>query len=155
MKTDLLNKPVLAMYDVRGIQSYIFKSNKAKEIIGASILVADVITKGLNCYVYDKVSEDKRWLYKTDWQTEKEIEFLNDEDIQMQVMFVGGGNSYVLFRIRFFSKSPLFASSLKRYLNQRLIDDNSYLILLIPQPFTIQHEILFLIGSNDNFIVIS
>jgi hypothetical protein len=28
---------VLAMYDVRGIQSYIFKSNKLKEIIGASI----------------------------------------------------------------------------------------------------------------------
>ena len=45
MKKELLDKEVLAMYDVRGIQSYIFKSNKAKEIIGASVLVADVITK--------------------------------------------------------------------------------------------------------------
>lgn len=32
MKIELLDKEVLAMYDVRGIQAYIFKSNKAKEI---------------------------------------------------------------------------------------------------------------------------
>ena len=34
MREELLDKEVLAMYDVRGIQSYIFKTNKAKEIIG-------------------------------------------------------------------------------------------------------------------------
>mgnify|MGYP000626992205 CR=1 FL=1 len=39
MKAELLDKEVLAMYDVRGIQSYIFKSNVAKEIIGASKIV--------------------------------------------------------------------------------------------------------------------
>ena len=35
MKAELLDQQVLAMYDVRGIQSYIFKSNAAKEIVGA------------------------------------------------------------------------------------------------------------------------
>ena len=51
MKTDLLNREVLAMYDVRGIQNYIFKSNAAKEIIGASVLVSNVIIDGLNQFV--------------------------------------------------------------------------------------------------------
>ena len=44
MKAELQEKEVLAMYDVRGIQGYIFKSNVAKEIIGASVLVEKIIT---------------------------------------------------------------------------------------------------------------
>lgn len=39
MRAELKNCEVLAMYDVRGIQAYIFKSNVAKEIVGASELV--------------------------------------------------------------------------------------------------------------------
>ena len=33
------------MYDVRGIQDYVFRTNKMKEIIGASLLVEDLIKK--------------------------------------------------------------------------------------------------------------
>lgn len=51
MKEELMNQQVLAMYDVRGIQSYIFKSNAAKEIVGASALVEKIITNGLREYV--------------------------------------------------------------------------------------------------------
>ena len=51
MKAELLDQQVLAMYDVRGIQSYIFKSNAAKEIVGASVLVEKIITEGLREYV--------------------------------------------------------------------------------------------------------
>ena len=51
MKNELREKEVLAMYDVRGIQNYIFKSNAAKEIIGASVLVEAIITDGLNAYI--------------------------------------------------------------------------------------------------------
>ena len=50
MKAELQEKEVLAMYDVRGIQGYIFKSNVAKEIIGASVLVEKIITEGLKAY---------------------------------------------------------------------------------------------------------
>ena len=35
----------LYMYDVRGIQDYVFRTNKMKEIIGASLLVEDLIKK--------------------------------------------------------------------------------------------------------------
>lgn len=51
MKAELREQQVLAMYDVRGIQSYIFKSNAAKEIVGASVLVEKIITEGLQEYV--------------------------------------------------------------------------------------------------------
>ena len=52
MREELYDQQVLAMYDVRGIQNYIFKSNAAKEIIGASVLVEAIITDGLNCLLY-------------------------------------------------------------------------------------------------------
>ena len=51
MKAELQEKEVLAMYDVRGIQNYIFKSNVAKEIIGASALVEKIVTGGLQKYI--------------------------------------------------------------------------------------------------------
>lgn len=47
MKSELCDKEVLVMYDVRGIQGYIFKSNVAKEIIGASRLVEKIVIEGL------------------------------------------------------------------------------------------------------------
>ena len=34
----------LYMYDVRGIQDYVFRTNKMKEIIGASLLVEDLVS---------------------------------------------------------------------------------------------------------------
>ena len=54
MKNELLNKEVLAMHDVRGIQSYIFKTNKIKEIIGASVVIDNIILDGLKEYIKDK-----------------------------------------------------------------------------------------------------
>ena len=39
---------VLAMYDVRGIQAYIFRTNKVKDIIGASTLVDNIIRKAFH-----------------------------------------------------------------------------------------------------------
>ena len=98
MKKELLDKEVLAMYDVRGIQSYIFKSNKAKEIIGASVIVANIITDGLKEYIDKCVPYNEKSKYLTDWRSDCPTEFIDNNDIAMQVMFVGGGNAYVLFR---------------------------------------------------------
>lgn len=59
MKAELQEKEVLAMYDVRGIQGYIFKSNVAKEIIGASVLVEKLLQKDLK-----RISENRKRLNK-------------------------------------------------------------------------------------------
>lgn len=96
MREELYNQQVLAMYDVRGIQNYIFKSNAAKEIIGASVLVEAIITDGLNAYIKNNAKNQEQYL--TDWKNDDPKVFLENPEIEMQVMFVGGGNAYVLFR---------------------------------------------------------
>ena len=110
MEKELLDQQVLAMYDVRGIQSYIFKSNAAKEIVGASALVEKIITEGLQAYVRmqengaagEKSAEQKTakaWSrYMTDWTRDDPNAFLENPEVEMQIMFIGGGNAYVLFR---------------------------------------------------------
>ena len=96
MKAELREQQVLAMYDVRGIQSYIFKSNAAKEIVGASVLVEKIITEGLQEYV--NIQEKKMSTYMMDWKNDDPKAFLENQEIEMQIMFIGGGNAYVLFR---------------------------------------------------------
>ena len=96
MREGLKEKTVLAMYDIRGIQSYIFNSNRIRDIIGASELVENIIWNGLN-----EICSSQGWdrnTYLLDWENDENIVFLNDESVQMQVLFVGGGNAYVLFR---------------------------------------------------------
>lgn len=90
-----MNEEVLAMYDVRGIQNYIFKTNRIKEIIGASLIVDNIIMKGLKEVVKDK---DKHQ-FLTEWEKDEADAFIREgSDVQMQVLFIGGGNAYVLFR---------------------------------------------------------
>jgi len=93
------NEPYLVMYDIRGIQNYIFKTNHAKEIVGASELVDSIIMNGLTAYI-DTLEDSVRPYYMTDWRNDDETAFLNHEDIIMQLLFIGGGNAYVLFRNR-------------------------------------------------------
>lgn len=91
------NEPYIAMYDVRGIQEYIFKTNYAKEIVGASYLVDSIIVDGLREYV-KTLDQSEKSGYMLDWENDDVSAFLNNKEILMQVMFIGGGNSFVLFR---------------------------------------------------------
>lgn len=116
MKEYLLDKQVLAMYDVRGIQNYIFKSNVAKEIIGASAIVDSIIINGLEKYKSTKVNKDEQNCYMTDWKHDDAKAFIKNSDIQMQVMFIGGGNAYVLFR------KGAVCESVNRFLGKYVLD---------------------------------
>lgn len=98
MKAELQTEEVLAMYDVRGIQKFIFKTNVAKEIIGASKLVDQIITQGIISYLEKNVPEEQKGQYLTDWEKDDPATFLDQDEIQMQILFIGGGNAYVLFR---------------------------------------------------------
>lgn len=97
MTKELAESIVLAVYDVRGIQKYIFASNEIKNIVGASNLVEDIIIQGLNAWIL----KNKEWNqehFMTDWMNDDPEAFEQNDQIQMQVMFIGGGNAYVLFR---------------------------------------------------------
>lgn len=98
MESELKDKEVFAMYDTREIQNYIFKTNAAKEIIGASVLIDEIIIKGLKKYIEEQVKDNEKTYYMTDWQNDKVDAFLKNKKVQMQIMFIGGGNAYVLYR---------------------------------------------------------
>lgn len=141
MNKDLLKEKVLAMYDVRGIQDYIFKTNKAREVIGASAIVEDIIVEGLKEYVKENAKgEEKKYLVKwkekedpkddkSKWRpssTNANDAFIKDgSDIQMQVMFIGGGNAYVLFR------TGELCSKVNRFLGKYVLDKTYSLNLAI------------------------
>ena len=88
---------VLAMYDVRGIQKFIFRTNKVKEIMGASRLVENIIYDTLK-FALEEEGVSERSVVS--WEDEEELVFLSDETVQAQVLFIGGGNAYILFRSR-------------------------------------------------------
>ena len=93
---------VLAMYDVRGIQAYIFRTNKVKDIIGASTLVDNIIRKAFHEASEKVFGEAKEQVVIEKWEEEKgeEIRFLSDDTIRAQLLLIGGGNAYILYRSR-------------------------------------------------------
>lgn len=93
-------KCYIAMYDVRGIQEYVFRSNKLKEIIGASNIITNLFDDILDDVV-KKVLNPKE--YRLSWNSnidsEKErLYFEKDETVKMEVIYSGGGNTFILYR---------------------------------------------------------
>ncbi len=92
------DKKVLVMYDVRGIQNYIFRTAKLKDAIGASALVENIFEETLetavNC-VKDNgntLSADLQWFDENGPRAYKE----SGKDVV--VLYIGGGNAYVMMR---------------------------------------------------------
>lgn len=92
-----MSQMVLAMYDVRGIQKYIFRTAKVQDATGASAIVEDMILEALQYAVNSMESSpsmDGKWC-----EGKKALEFEKGK-AEVQVLFVGGGNAYVIFRDR-------------------------------------------------------
>lgn len=121
-----LNKGVLAMYDVRGIQNYIFRTNYIKEIIGASVIVENIILDGIKDML-SKKSDWKNECFVLDWEKEWKDEetIFGNPDIQMQVLFIGGGNAYVLF------KEKNICREVNRYLSKYILEQTYSLQLAV------------------------
>lgn len=88
-------KEVLAMYDVRGIQKYIYRTLKLKDAMGASILIEDIIMKALK-YACKKLQIKKCNLEWFDENGPKDY----DENEDVTVLYIGGGNAFVRFKRR-------------------------------------------------------
>jgi hypothetical protein len=92
-----LNKVVLAMYDIRGKQEFIFRSNHLKEIVGGSAIIRDCFKD----YLYpkaEKISEkgifhDEKSIFDRE-NFKKHLE----EGYIGEVVYEGGGNFYLLFK---------------------------------------------------------
>jgi hypothetical protein len=85
----------VAMYDIRGIQEYIYKNPKIKDVIGASGLVENIIENALTAAIKaNPISESESCLL---WKNEKAPLPFKDDAKKIQVLFIGGGNAYVLY----------------------------------------------------------
>lgn len=87
----------IAIYDVRGIQDYIFRTNAVKEIVGASKIVDNlIITEFENaCKECKEINESEIIL---DWDKHDDYKFDTDLELKIEVLYYGGGNLVVLFR---------------------------------------------------------
>lgn len=106
------NSYVLAMYDVRSKQKFIFKSSHLKEIVGGSAIIRDIF-KDYFFVAVDKVgqqrkkiSEYKQHIYRYDIENansdQSKLTKTNFEDhlkkgAVAELVYDGGGNFFVLF----------------------------------------------------------
>lgn len=86
---------VLAMYDVRGIQNYIYRTDKVQDAIGASYIVENIILEALENSVEREKDVNS---YQTKWYDKEGPLNFAEKNMDVQVLFIGGGNAYVLFR---------------------------------------------------------
>lgn len=94
-------QPVLAMYDVRGIQKYIFRTSKVQDAIGASAIVEDIILEALKSACQAERTENLSLTVDFQWHDEGgALPFEMEKRSDVQILFVGGGNAYVLFKDR-------------------------------------------------------
>jgi hypothetical protein len=78
----------LTIYDLSGIQNFIFQTNKMKEVIGASYLVSRALFENVP-YVLEE-NPDK-------WKTRSVDDFKNLPECNGMIVYIGGGNALVLF----------------------------------------------------------
>lgn len=92
--------PVMVVYDIRGIQDFVFRTNRVKDIIGASDIVAKVLTESIQEW-FEK--QDDVNAFRFNWLDKKgkpkEFAFCQKGScIQAELLYIGGGNAYVAYR---------------------------------------------------------
>jgi len=86
----------LGIYDIIGIQNYIFNTNKLKEIIGASVLVESALKELLIDSIKEVIKEEKCRIL--DWYCREDFVLPKNNNILAEVIYVGGGNAIVAYR---------------------------------------------------------
>lgn len=103
------NKRVLAMYDVRGKQEYIYRSRKIREIVGASAIIRDVFKDYLYPAAVEIRNKDRNlgdqeaiYLYhkkeKEEFSAEAFEGRMEEGNLIGEVVYDGGGNFLVLYK---------------------------------------------------------
>lgn len=83
----------LTIYDVTGIQDYIFRSKQLKDNVGASNLVEKVTDEFLIEAIKEKTKNSR-----TDWENYSNFELLSNLDIEAEIIYTGGGNALVAYK---------------------------------------------------------
>lgn len=88
-------KNILALYDCRSKQEYIYRTNKVKEIIGASALLSDLFSD----FFHDK---NNGFNINADWHSSKApenyLEYFNSSRFDGEIVYEGGGNLCMIYK---------------------------------------------------------
>jgi hypothetical protein len=103
----------LTMYDVTGIQDYIFQSNELKENIGASTLVAKMTSDFL--YQALETTIGTTLAIISDWK-DQEFQMIHDQQLLAEVIYSGGGNALVAYR------NPEIAAKVNKKLSKIILE---------------------------------
>ncbi len=81
----------IALYDIIGIQEFVFASNKVKENAGASIIVQKVFE--------DYLREEIKTLRssRVEWKKYSDFEIIRKPEITAEIIYTGGGNAMVAY----------------------------------------------------------
>ena len=138
------DKKKLYIYEVRGIQDYIFRTNKVKEMIGASLKIENIIIKLFieesvkfeekkveakeaagDVYICDQANKfyttnnqnanDKHVIKKI--SDDQNLVIFNDSNVDAEVIYYGGGNLLVLY------KDEATAEAISKGMSMRLIKE--------------------------------
>ncbi|MBR6769761.1 MAG: hypothetical protein IKM28_00685 [Lachnospiraceae bacterium] len=91
------SKYVLAIYDIRGKQEFIYRSNRIKEIIGASVIIRDCFED----YLYpvaETIGAKKGIFHQDEPFTKAAFEKHIEEGYLGEVVYEGGGNFLLLYK---------------------------------------------------------
>ena len=90
----MLRSGIIALYDITGIQDYVYSSNKLKENIGASNLIEKCFDNFFIESIKKLYGEDR---FKTDWTKNMDLEYEDNENLLGEIIYIGGGNALVIF----------------------------------------------------------
>lgn len=118
-------RPVIAVYDIRGIQDFIFRTNRVKDIIGASDIVARVLTDSIRAWFEEQQDAPA---FRFDWldgqgAPGQAFAFDADDGVRAEVLYIGGGNAYVAYR------DARLAEQANRFIARRVLRETHTLSL--------------------------
>lgn len=99
MKKELLDKPVVCIYDIRAIQKYIFNNTVNLDIMGASVVIIRILKDALLYALKNnsmKLQDDEFCLQEL--EDPDHIPYFTDERIKAQIITIGGGNAFMIYR---------------------------------------------------------
>lgn len=88
-------KKILALYDCRSKQEYIYRTNRVKEIIGASMLLTDLFKEFF--------VNNKDFKFETEWKEnsnapENYLDYFEKSGLDGEIVYEGGGNLCIIYR---------------------------------------------------------
>ena len=96
MKSNLLDKEVLCIYDIRGIQKYIFESNNNRDIIGSNYILGRILQDSISHAMQQILNHNE---YCINYESNlDDVPYFYDDNIKTQIIEIGPGKASMLYR---------------------------------------------------------